>query len=443
MTDFINIQSLKISQLNQELKGEGTEGEKICSFRYVNIGDTVFFTTRGKGKRKYYKVERIKRDSEFFHNCKVFSECGGCAGQHIQYEEQFKLKTSNLYNKFTNEFGLNIELIPAVKNYHYRNRMDFTIHPGLTGLHQVENFRKIIDVKKCYIQSEEANEELIVFRNWLKEHPLLPYNRKTEEGYLKYITIRKGKNLVSILTFIDDFFSNNQMTEIEESYTKVSLADNIIFCFNRKKSEISADGKFKVIKGNEFFQQKINDKNIFVPFNSFFQPNTDEFENIINFIKSKIFSIPNYSQLGLIDLFCGSGFFSLLLGDLFQSVTGFDSVPSSIESAKISFSKLFNNKKGNFAVADLFQEKIFKEILKDLNHSILIVDPPRAGLGVKLSEFIKEYGSEYLFYVSCNPWNQLNDLHILKEKYEIIDGLICDPYPQTPHLESVIYLKRK
>ena len=441
MPEEENTKSVKIEKLGPDLKGSGELNGRTYSFRYVNIGDTVEFETRGRGIRRYDKVHGYIRGQEFSSFCRVYGECGGCAGQHISYAGQFNLKTGALCQSFQEKFGLNLKPVAAAKDRLYRNRMDFTVHPGLTGLHQAENFRKIIDIEECMIQSAEANRELAIFREWILRYPDLPYDRKQETGFLKYVTIRKGENLVVILTFIQEFEESSLKEEIKKSFAAISGADNIIFCYNRKKSEVSADGKSEVVRADAFFRSLVLNRIIEVPFNSFFQPNPPEFENILQFIKGKFVGTPRSGKF--LDMFCGSGFFSLLLGDMFDSVTGYDSVPSSIESARISFERLYPGKKNKFEAIDLYQEKSFQTVMSDMTNSVMVVDPPRAGLGEKFSRFIVQYGPEIIFYVSCNPWNQIKDLEILSESYNLIDAMVCDPFPQTPHLESVVFLHRK
>ena len=146
----------------------------------------------------------------------------------------------------------------------------------------------------------------------------------------------------------------------------------------------------------------------------------------------------------MIDLFCGNGFFSILFGDRFQHLIGYDWVESSIQTATENLTRIYPDKKIKFEKKDLLQ---FKDVFTSSNSipkdSILILDPPRNGIGTKLTEYILESEIENILYVSCNPNSQLEDLKILSQKYQILSGLITDPYPHTPHLESVLFLKRE
>ncbi len=424
---------------------QGVSPDTNLTFRYANIGDEVVYEQRGRGKNKFAKVESILRNNPYNPQCKHFADCGGCSAQHLEYPLQFTTKTSQIMEKFKTNFEFVPDLVPATRHYEYRNRMDFAVFPGFIGLRQAENFRRIIDVKKCEIQSNWANEELAQLRSLIfEEYPDLPLDRRTGEGYLKYITLRtniNGTDTITILTFTEEFQDCKLEKELISRILKFSSSNNIVFCYNRKQSEVSADGKFLVVRGKPYYTEEILDKKIQVPFNSFFQTNPKGFMPIIQFIQD---ILKENESSTLIDLFCGNGFFSILFGEKFQNLIGYDWVESSINTAIENLTRIYPDKRIIFEKKDLIQ---FKDIFSNTNaipkDSILILDPPRNGIGIKLSEYILNSSIESILYVSCNPNSQLDDLKILSQNYEIESGLITDPYPQTPHLESVLFLKRK
>ncbi len=431
-----------IISLNSSL--QGVSADTSLTFRYANIGDEVIYEQRGRGKNKFAKVESILRNNPYNPQCKHFADCGGCSGQHIEYPLQFSTKTSNIVERFSREHKFTPELVPAKVHYEYRNRMDFAVFPGFIGLRQAENFRRIIDVKKCELQSSWANEELTQLRSLIfEEYPNLPLDRRTGEGYLKYITLRtniSGTDTLTILTFTEEFQDSELEKELISRILKFSSSNNIVFCYNRKQSEVSADGKFLAVRGKSYYTEEILGKQIQVPFNSFFQTNPKGFMPIIQFIQD---TLKKTESTTLIDLFCGNGFFSILFGEEFQNIIGYDWVESSIQTARENLMRIYPEKKITFEKKDLIQFKdVFSSANKIPEDSILILDPPRNGIGIKLSEYILNSSIEFILYVSCNPNSQLDDMKILSKKYEIESGLITDPYPQTPHLESVLFLKR-
>lgn len=146
----------------------------------------------------------------------------------------------------------------------------------------------------------------------------------------------------------------------------------------------------------------------------------------------------------MVDLFCGTGFFSLLFGDRFREILGVDILESSILHAKKNAELLYPEKRIEFKVLDLFSQKGNGLADSELDgDSVAFIDPPRNGLGARVISFLLERNFEKIFYISCNPQSQLSDLQSLHEKYKISRGLLTDPYPHTPHMESVVLLERR
>ncbi|NUM42833.1 MAG: hypothetical protein HUU45_14535 [Leptospiraceae bacterium] len=261
--------NIVIRNILSNLKGEGVLEDTPYSFPYTNIGDEVIFEERGRGKRKHFVVSAIIRKKEIQPKCSHFTHCGGCAGQHFSYEEQFELKTNFYKEKIFNEFSITPILISANKEYNYRNRMDFAVFPGkIVGLHQAGNFRKIIDIEHCHLQNDFANNELTKFKNTLHNFPEIIYNRKTEEGFLKYITFRRGvfsSDNIAILTFVKGFENTNEFTKLKSAILQSLESKNIVFCFNRKKAEVSASGEFIAIRGNHFYEEILFEKVFKIP----------------------------------------------------------------------------------------------------------------------------------------------------------------------------------
>ncbi|RHX90037.1 class I SAM-dependent RNA methyltransferase [Leptospira stimsonii] len=403
---------------------------------------TLFKKKRRKPNAKLELVSQVPRTST--PPCPAFTRCGGCSAQHIPYTEQFLLKTSSLSKGYENDFGVTPLLIPADKTYHYRNRMDFSVFPGpVVGQRESGSFRYVVDLESCFIQTQEANEELERFRNLILKFPDLPYDRREDSGFLKYLTLRKARNtteLMSILTFVEEFKDTEEESNFAEACKKFLKANHLLFCFNRRKGEISAMGEIKILRGKDSYLELVAGKEFRVPFDSFFQPNPTGFLPILDFIQNEI----PHSCEHLVDLFCGSGFFSRILADRFQKITGIDSIESSLEIARKQMQTDFPEISFSYLREDLFSKKAtegLKKLFRSEEKILLIADPPRAGLGEFVIEALRDSKISSLIYVSCNPSSQKEDLWKLRDRFHIQKILITDPYPQTPHLESVALLQ--
>ncbi|MGE8722080.1 class I SAM-dependent RNA methyltransferase [Leptospira terpstrae] len=432
-----------VESLDSDFSGIVTapNGKKVNIF-FVYPGDelTVEYVKRRPRQRSLRIQETIRNHDWKLVKCNVFGECGGCTGQHINYTEQLELKFTPILTAFQKDLGITINPIPSEQIYEYRSRMDFSVFPGpVIGQRQRGNFRKVVPITTCSIQSSWANTALKDVQIVLNKMPEIIWDRRSEEGGLKYLTIRKAQNTndgILIFTFTDGYESHPSM----ESFRKLCLdslsQESLLFCYNRPKSEVSAFGRPEVLRGKSTFTENVLGQNFQVPFDSFFQPNPNGFLPILTFIKDRL---PKSCE-NLIDLFCGNGFFSLLYGDSFQNVDGYELTESSIEIATKTFHENYPDKSHSFQIANLFMST---ELLKHKENATLILDPPRAGAGKLVTQWIRDFGPKYVFYVSCNPYSQKEDVSVFLSQYDFVDGILIDPYPHTPHTESVLFFQRK
>jgi 23S rRNA (uracil1939-C5)-methyltransferase len=74
---------------------------------------------------------------------------------------------------------------------------------------------------------------------------------------------------------------------------------------------------------------------------------------------------------------------------------------------------------------------------------LIVVDPPRMGLGVETTELIGQIAAPRMVYVSCDPATLARDLRtLLGAGYAIERITLADLFPQTFHLETVVALRR-
>jgi 23S rRNA (uracil1939-C5)-methyltransferase len=137
------------------------------------------------------------------------------------------------------------------------------------------------------------------------------------------------------------------------------------------------------------------------------------------------------------DLFAGVGLFARKLADSFRSVVA-------VESAAAAMAALTENLKGTHATAvkaatlDFLRGGVKRE-----RPDLIVVDPPRAGLGAETTELLGRIGAPQLVYVSCDPATLARDLRALLGAGYAIEGItLADLFPQTFHLETVVRLRR-
>jgi 23S rRNA (uracil747-C5)-methyltransferase len=135
------------------------------------------------------------------------------------------------------------------------------------------------------------------------------------------------------------------------------------------------------------------------------------------------------------DLFCGVGGFGLHCATPHTYLTGIEIEAEAIECAKLSAQQL-GLKNINFQALDSSTFAIDQSTPPDL----IIVNPPRRGIGQELATKLNEFSPKAILYSSCNAATLASDLKYLSQ-YSIQTVQLFDMFPHTAHYEVLCLLK--
>jgi 23S rRNA (uracil1939-C5)-methyltransferase len=137
-----------------------------------------------------------------------------------------------------------------------------------------------------------------------------------------------------------------------------------------------------------------------------------------------------------LDLYAGVGLFTLPLARKFDQVLA-------VESSPHAFADLRFNVPGNVACIRAASERFLAERGPKLAPDLVVVDPPRAGLGEKTAAALGRMSVSRVTYVSCDPATLARDLRLLLESgFRVEQAHLVDMFPQTFHMETVLHLVR-
>lgn len=138
------------------------------------------------------------------------------------------------------------------------------------------------------------------------------------------------------------------------------------------------------------------------------------------------------------DLFCGVGGFALALAGPGRRVLGVEVSTSAIQGARHAATAMgLTDQQVRFEAGDA---RVLDpaRALPDL----LVVNPPRRGIGADLATRIEAAGVERVLYSSCNPASLARDLAVMPS-YQATRARLFDMFPHTDHAEVLIELRRR
>jgi 23S rRNA (uracil1939-C5)-methyltransferase len=136
------------------------------------------------------------------------------------------------------------------------------------------------------------------------------------------------------------------------------------------------------------------------------------------------------------DLYSGAGLFARALE--FENVTAVESEGFSAEDLKKNLES-----KPHRVVRSNTLDFLRSQTPGKPGPELILVDPPRAGLGKEVCTHLANVAAPEIVYVSCDPATLARDLQLLLQSgYSVQTMTLVDIFPQTFHLETVTSLKR-
>lgn len=366
-----------------------------------------------KETRKDYsigEVTRVLEPSEFrrIPPCPYFGLCGGCQLQYIQYEKQVSIKEEILKDSLQRIGKLQIENLSSITDneFSYRHRVQFKVsHDGKPGFFK-EGTREVVPIDRCLIVIEPVNDLLL---------------------RLKEFNLRGAKELHVIS---GDTLSILIKGSIREDIVQ-AIADSGV-------SGIAFDNGDSI--GKDYITLDLEGLKYTVTPWGFFQGHWSLNKKVVGLILERLSPLENKRVL---DLYAGAGNFSLPLSKQASEVVAIEENPYAIEDGRRNI--IINGIKNclfiQSPVDDIFKDRRKARLFEERRYDITILDPPRPGLSSELCKRLMDIESERIVYVSCNPSTLARDLKKMKDKYDIESVYMVDFFPNTYHIEAVVFLR--
>lgn len=436
----------------------GMDGEGIAKIDNF----TIFIPNAMKGEKvkiiivkvlssyAYGKVVEILEKSPYRleSDCNTYKRCGGCNLRHIEYEETLNIKQEVVQNLINKSFGndkIKVNKTIGMGNpYHYRNKAQYPIGLNKQGEPVVgvfaERTHEIIPMNGCLIQQPVAEQIAFAIYKFVKENNISVYDEEKVEGLLRHIVVKVGvrtSEIMCILVINGDKIPKEH--DLVEMLVKRFNVKTIVKNINKKNTNVILGHQNIVIHGDGYIYDILGDYTFKISPMSFYQVNPVQAEALYN----TAIEMANLSKEDILfDLYCGIGTIGIFASSYVKKVYGIEIVEQAIEDAKEN-AKINNVNNIEFIAGDV--EKAFEKLMKSkqVYPDVIIVDPPRRGLGSNTINNILAVKPKKVVYISCNPATAARDMKMMDEMYEIKEIQPVDMFPFTSHVECVSVLQLK
>jgi 23S rRNA (uracil1939-C5)-methyltransferase len=388
---------------------------KVVIVRGAIPGETVEAVIEDE-KKDYYTalVTNVKTPSSdrVQPGCRYFGMCGGCQLQFISYKRQVAIKEEILRDSFQRiaktAFPLGRSIIDE-HPWHYRSRAQFKVSKDRVGFYRAKS-REIVDIDSCPLMVEEINEKYNAVKGLIRE-----------EG-ISEIHISQGDNATALLRFRKQAMSPQECDSCASQLLGAGFAG---VCMQGEDKTVMSYGTSHITLNLDILRYTASPM-------SFFQSHWLLNQSVIAVIKERLRPLKRKSVL---DLYAGAGNFSLPLAG--------EAEVTAVEENLHSIDDGMRNAEINSLEHVHFIHSAAEEYSLQKRFDILILDPPRPGLTRRVADTILTAGPGTIVYISCNPSTLARDLRKLLKKYKVTSIQLVDFFPQTFHIESLVFLKSK
>ena len=431
--------------------------------------------------------------------CSHYGDCGGCKWQILPYEMQLSAKQQQVVDQLSRIGHLELpDISPIIGSdlqYFYRNKLEYTfssrrwvlrgedpesISPadrcGL-GFHVGGMFDKVLDIEFCHLQAEPSNSLRNFVRAYAVKHGLSFFDLREQTGLLRNMVVRTastGEIMVTVVfgpegvesTFGEDLCAGDPVAISLLTLTPGSPAANLLdaiikefpqitslnYVINSKRNDTFNDLETHTWAGRDCIYEQMESLRFKIGPKSFYQTNSAQAYRLYSVVRSfaldekKLAADNKYVAVAdnpvVYDLYTGTGTIALFLSAMASKVVGVEYVPEAIEDARIN-AVLNGIDNAVFYAGDMKDVLNASFIEKNGNPSIVVLDPPRAGIHPDVAKVLMAASPARIVYVSCNPASQARDLALFTDLYDILAVQPVDMFPQTHHVENVVYMAKR
>lgn len=358
--------------------------------------------------------------------CPYFGVCGGCQLQHLQQQAQLQYKRQTVEDNLKRIGHLSLpplSIIPAQSNWSYRRHVtlhlraeDRQFKAGYIG---ADN-HSLIQIQTCPIFNPAESSILKEIQSLIETIA----NPSNQEGRLMVL---KNHRQQFILSFSFPSLEKIELKTFQEALQRFPNFAGILIQTVNQQIEL----------GDIYCEENIEGLTFRFSPQTFIQNHAEQSLNIYR----HLCTLAGKPSGAILDLYCGFGMTSLMLAHQGHRVTGIEYNPEAIRLAREN-AHANPIRQVEFIQGDV--EKILPQWLKTNQPSLILVNPPRQGLTKGIIHQILKAHPESLIYISCMPSTLARDLKLLcQEAYDVKEGTVYDMFPQTAHVETLVYLTKR
>lgn len=414
----------------ERLTGSGDGIGRLPSGRLVFVprtapGDKVEVrVTEDRARWARARLERILEPAvdRVTPPCPYFDRCGGCRTQHIAEPVRLAALATGVEDAFRRIGGLDVPveaIEPAPETLGYRNRVTFTVRRGggraTAGYHRLEGPR-LLDVDACPLAEPAIGAVWRSLRDaWGPGGRYLPGSKGREIR----VTLRATQ-----IGEVGLFIEGGETPGAAERLMDGPEPPAAIWWRPTR-------GERRRLAGPDTLEERWGGERIELWPEAFLQVNRRVSEMIERHLDE---GLGRLEGRRVVDLYAGIGLRALGWARRGADAVAVDAEPDAVRSGRALL-------EGSGVDVELVEASAEAWLAEGGGADIVVVNPPRAGLGPDVCDRIAGLSAERLVYVSCDPATLARDAARLAAGWAPVRARPFDAFPLTGHVETVLWLE--
>lgn len=372
--------------------------------------------------------------------CPFTAVCGGCPWGGLSRTAQLAAKEANLASalarigKFSPEEVA--ELVQPIRrakdDWGYRNKVELA--PARDGKHfrlgmHGRDPQQIVDISACPLFERKFSRAVKGVKG------ALGYLGNSRDLHLERVGLRASRRTGALEVALwtpTGGFPRAQVGRVIQDAVKPTSVVRVMSKGERRARRVSG---VEAISGEGSWTEQLGGERMRLSAPSFFQVNTPAAEILIDLVMDALH--PAEDEVA-IDLYCGAGTFTLPLARRAGFVAAVEAYGPAVRDLRRNVEAA-----GLEDAVDVIGGDAVREF-PDEDASVLVVDPPRAGLAPDAVGLIAGTAARDVAYVSCDPATLARDLRRFADEgtFKPVSATPVDLFPQTFHCETVVHLER-
>jgi len=319
---------------------------------------------------------------------------------------------------------------------HFRNKAKLVVGGAVDEptLGILDGDRHGVDLRDCGLHTPGLHAAIPVIGEFIGRARLTPYDVNTRQGELKHVLMTESPDGELMVRFV--LRSREGQTRLVKHlpWLRAALPARVVSINLQPDHKAVLEGQDEIVLTEESTlpMRLTTGITLHLRPQSFFQTNTAVATALYDTARRWV---DDLAPTRLWDLYCGVGGFALHLAAPGRTVTGVEISAEAVAGAEESAAE--QGLDARFVAGDALEGWTRSADIADL----VVVNPPRRGIGPELSRGLEDSGVSAVLYSSCRAETLARDLESMPSLHPE-RAVLLDMFPQTGHYEVLTLLRR-